>query len=238
MKALVATIKTSSEPALNFLKSTEGCGAERLTFRNIPNRGVVYGLQAIYEGAKDFDAIVFMHDDVLIHHNNWAMKIADIFFTHPDAVVVGLGGATGLGTSDIYKSPYRINQLQRIDYASNQRDWEIHGKRETGTRQVAVVDGFFMAIRKSFLDQIGGWRDFKHNFHMYDAWVCLQAARLGKQVWMVGVDCTHFGGGTSITPEYMEWCKEHGTTSEREHQEPHVTIYNEFRDVLPLRVGE
>jgi hypothetical protein len=53
---------------------------------------------------------------------------------------------------------------------------------------------------------------------------------------MIGIDCEHHGGGTSTRAEYVDWCREHGTTPEREHREPHVWQYNEFRDVLPVRV--
>jgi hypothetical protein len=53
---------------------------------------------------------------------------------------------------------------------------------------------------------------------------------------MVGVPCHHQGGGTSTKPEYLEWCKEHGTTPKDEHLKPHGWMYDRYRDILPLRI--
>ena len=71
---------------------------------------------------------------------------------------------------------------------------------------------------------------------MYDVALCLMAHRHGWKVRMVGVNCTHHGGGTSTTADYVQDCKDRGTSVEAEHTEPHVWCYNEFRDVLPLRI--
>ena len=178
---------------------------------------------------------VFMHNDVDIHAPWTDRVLAE--FNDPKVGIVGFGGAVGIGTSEIYKRPYDVWQLQRIGYRSNQRDWHIHGTHETGACNVAVVDGFFIAARKEFLFQIKGWSWFPFQFHCYDTAVCLMAARHGWKVRMVGVDCTHRGGGTSITPEYKARCEKAGTTIEREHSEPHKWLYSEFKDCLPLRVA-
>jgi hypothetical protein len=112
----------------------------------------------------------------------------------------------------------------------------VHGSRLYGSEQVAVIDGFALAIRTSFLKEAGGWPVDHLSFHCYDLWACLMAARLGYQVRAVGIDCTHHGGGTSTKAEYVEWLKDKGRTPEQDHAEPHVWIYDEFRDVLPLRL--
>lgn len=198
------------------------------------NIGLVASYQAIYEESVA-PFICFAHDDVTVNEDGWNMRVLHEF-EDPNVAVVGFGGAMGIGTNEIYKVPYSLQQLQRIDYYSNQVDHEIHGKRETGARNIAVVDGFVICVRRSFLDQIGGWKWFPHRFHMYDVALCLMAHRHGWKVRMVGVSVTHHGGGTSTTPEYVMDCRERGTSVEAEHTEPHVWCYNEFRDLLPLRV--
>jgi GT2 family glycosyltransferase len=236
---IATTITTDTRKLSDFETSTTGIAANVSVYHNEPNCGVVPALQSVYRQQKGYDVIVFMHDDVLIYDHlssSWYEQVM-AEFCDPKVAIVGLGGASGIGLPDIYKIPYRTNQLQRIDYRSNQEDWEIHGGHGLGRRDVAVVDGFFMAVRTEFLNQIDGWAGFKHNFHMYDAYLCLMAARRGWKVRCVGVKCLHRGGGTSTKAEYAEWCKERGTTMERDHQEPHVFIYEEFRDLLPLRVG-
>jgi len=201
---------------------------------NSPNIGLVAAYQQEYLTYRDKQLIAFAHDD-WEPHEPWVARI-EAEFADPKVAIVGMGGAKGIGTPDIYKVPYQINQLQRIGYRSNQTDWEIHGARETGACDVAVVDGFFLAVRTAFLDQIGGWKWFPHRFHMYDVALCLMAHRHGWKVRMVGVSVTHHGGGTSTTPEYVMDCRERGTSVEAEHTEPHVWCYNEFRDILPLRI--
>ncbi len=225
---------------------------ERFDFDDVyvqqPNIGLVPAYEHLYQMTrKTDDLVLYMHDDVTVHPDSFLLPTQhgqllwrdrlEAEFADKRVAIVGFGGAMGIGTDDIYKAPYRIQQLIRHDYYSNQTDWEIHGKRETGSRQVAVVDGFAMAVRTKFLDEIGGWSWMKTNFHCYDTAMCLMAARRGWRVRMVGVAACHHGGGTSITPEYLSFCRERGTTAEREHYEPHRWEYDEFRDVLPLRVN-
>ena len=202
---------------------------------NQPNIGVVPAIQKLYEAYTDEDVICYVHDDVTCYDANWHSRVM-AEFDDPKVAVVGFGGATGIGVSDIYKTRYEISQLQRIGYASNQRDWDVHGSYEAGSKDVAVVDGFFMAVRTSFLREIGGFKWFPHRFHCYDTALCLMAHRKGYKVRMVGIECIHHGASFSASPLYLKWCLENGTTMEREHEEPHRWMYEFFRNELPLRV--
>lgn len=204
-------------------------------WENVPNVGLVPAMQRVYEEYLD-DLICYVHDDVTCYEIGWDQRIFTEF-SDPRVAIVGFGGATGIGVDDIYKTRYEISQLQRIGYASNQRDWEVHGTREAGAKDVAVVDGFFIAVRRKFLQEIGGFKWFLHRFHCYDTCLCLMAHRKGWKVRMVGIDCTHHGASYSASPEYKKWCHENGTTMEREHEEPHLWMYEFFRDELPLRIG-
>lgn len=235
MIALTATMKT--EVPNPFLIS---CGAAQLNWfahMNQPNIGTVKAYHKLWELHRDHDILIYMHDDVTIHAGEWLERVCLELMT-PEVAIVGLGGARGIGVPDLYKVPYRIQDLIRIGYSSNQTDAETHGERDAGERRVAVVDGFFMAIRGSFLAEVGGWDWIQSNFHCYDTAMCLEAIRRGWQVAMVGAECTHHGGGTSTTPAYAEWCKERGTTMELEHELPHRWLYERYRDILPYMVTE
>lgn len=201
---------------------------------NSPNIGLVAAYQLLYEGARNKDIIAFTHDD-WEPHEPWVARV-EAEFSDPNVAIVGLGGAKGIGVDDIYRTPYKLQQLQRIDYMSNQTDAEIHGKRFTGACDVAVLDGFFMAVRTSFLDEIGGFKWFPHRFHCYDTALCLMAHRHGYKVRMVGISATHWGGGTSTSADYVQDCKDRGTSVAAEHTEPHRWMYDEFRDLMPLRI--
>jgi GT2 family glycosyltransferase len=234
---ILVTITTNAhrERFDSFLIGTAFCDAKYEVFSNVPNIGVAPAMQKLYECHPNEDIIAYVHDDVTVYSHDWCKRVV-AEFSDPKVAIVGFGGATGIGVPGIYKTRYEITQLQRINYASNMQDWETHGSYEAGSRDVAVVDGFFMAVRTSFLKEIGGWKWFPHNFHNYDNALCLMAHRHGYKVRMVGVECRHHGGGTSTSPEYAEWCRENGTTMEREHEAPHRWMYEEFRDLLPLRV--
>jgi hypothetical protein len=179
------------------------------------------------------DVIIYCHDDLTIHDPKWLDCVTSCMCI-PTVVAVGLGGATGLGTKDLYRKPANIRNLARQGYASNQTDAEVHGERRTGFRGVVVIEQFFMAIRTNWLRSIGGWPTKHLTHHCLDMWLACEAARHRKDIYMVGVSCTHHGGGSSTKPAYKEAVWLQGGTLESDHQIPHRWIYENYRDVLPL----
>lgn len=235
MVVLSVTIKR--EAPLPFLVACGAAGIQWDMYFNEPNIGPVQAYHKLWEKYRLEDALVYVHDDVSIYDANWLERVG-LELMDPKVAIVGFGGATAIGVPDIYKVPYQIQQLIRTNYVSNQNGWEVHGSQEMGEKRVAVVDGYFMAIKGQFLREVGGWDWIQSNFHCYDLAMCLEAVRRGWEVRMVGVSCDHHGGGTSTKGEYITWCKEHATTPEEEHSKPHVWLYNEYRDILPLRIEQ
>lgn len=207
------------------------------SWRTPEKTGPVGCLQFGYEvSLASDDILAYIHDDVQIYEHGWDTRVLKEF-DDPSVAVVGFGGGTGLGTPGIYKTPYRLQQLARSNYQSNVRDAEVHGARFAGERDVAVLDGFCLIVRKSFLDLIGGWPTDRLMFHMYDAFLCCMARRHGYRVRLVGVDCQHFGGRTSTQRPYNEWLQEKfGKTDSDVHRDAHEWCYEEFQDVLPFDV--
>ncbi len=189
-----------------------------------------------YQGlleASTADVLIYVHDDVTIHEKGWMPSVIDMF-EQMNATVVGLGGATSLGHPDLYKRPYRLADMARGGYVSNQADWQIHGEREQGFKKVAVVEAFFMAVRRDFLLSIGGWPVNHLSHHCLDLWLACEAARAQKDSYMVGCSVTHHGGGSSTKPIYTQAKWLQGGTLERDHQAPHEWLYDTYRDVLPI----
>jgi hypothetical protein len=189
------------------------------------------------------DIIIYAHDDLEIHDITWLPRVLDMFkpiFDPGDprepeqTVVVGLGGATSLGHPNLYRKPYHLPHMARGGYVSNQTDWQTHGGLEEQCRQVAVVDAFFLAVRRSWLVRIGGWPVKHITHHVQDLWLACEAARDHKQTWMVGASCTHHGGRSSTAAEYKqaEWLQ--GKSLETDHQLPHRWLYEKYADVLPI----
>ena len=198
------------------------------------NHAPCWWYQYILENVSE-DIIIYCHDDLTIHDPEWVNRIKGVF-DKKDATVVGLGGALGLGNADLYRKLYYMNNMARIGYSSNQRDAEVHGARFTGIRQVAVLDAFCMAVRRDWLVAIGGWPIRYLTHHCLDLWLACEAARQDKTTWMVGVDCTHHGGGSSVSPLYAQAKWLQGHTQEQDHQRPHHWLWDEYRDVLPIKV--
>lgn len=183
------------------------------------------------------DILMYIHDDVTIHDAQWVDRVMRIFRDRPRCVCVGLGGAWGLGHDDLYKTRFRMAHMARQGYASNQTDWKTHGTHEKGDKRVAVVDAFFLAVRTDFMGLVGGWPVGHLTHHCLDLWIACEAARHGREVWMTGVNCTHHGGGSSTKPMYKaaKWLQ--GRSLEQDHYRPHRWLYEEYKDVLPIRVS-
>jgi len=184
------------------------------------------------------DVIIYVHDDVMIRDEQWLEKVMALFDGNSNCVAVGLGGATALGSRDLYRKPFNIWNMARRGYASNQTDAEVHGERFADARRVAVMDAFFIAVRCDWLRGLGGWPVAHLTHHCLDLWLACEAARTGREIWMTGIDCTHHGGGSSTTPQYAQakWLK--GQSMESDHVLPHRWLFETYRDVLPLEIGQ
>lgn len=215
------------------------------TQHNTPedNLGVIGSYQKLYEQTNE-ELLMFIHDDVICREEGWDERVIKEFGQTRGSDrrmvgVVGFGGALEHGTGDLYKTPYRLQQLARNQYYSNVDDSEVHGQRFTGSMEAAVIDGFCIIVRRSLLERVGGWPvDRYPPHHNYDYWICAMAHRLGFSVRVVGIRCHHHGGRTAVSPEYLEWAKKTKWGSDSKmHEEGHRLIYEDFRDQLPYRVG-
>jgi hypothetical protein len=200
------------------------------------NLGVIGSYQKLYETAAG-DILMFAHDDLICREQNWDLRVMKEF-EDPSVGVLGFGGALRHGHPDLYKTPYKLQNLARYNYRSNVDDAEVHGERFTGSCEAAVIDGFAIIVRRELLDKCGGWQPDKWPpHHLYDYRICCEAHRYKYQVRVVGIRCHHRGGGTAVSSAYHEWCKTTKWGSDvAMHQAGHRLIYDEFHDVLPYEV--
>ena len=182
----------------------------------------------------DATIIGYLHNDLYIHEHGWDQRVLESFEDERVAVV-GFVGATGLADEDIYKRKYDFRQLARCDVWSNLTDAEVHGGRETGTREIAVVDSCGVFVRRELLHRCGGWpiARYPNSSHCSDLWICCMAARMQLRVQLVGVACTHKSGGKGDAG--TRWLDARGGDTSL-HRKAHELIYEDFRDVLPIRV--
>src|SRR3954469_2520195 len=182
----------------NLVVSYKLAGTNRSADRWGPVRAMAEGAAAL-EGSGA-DILVFCHDDIEVYED-WSLMVSTIFEAREDAGLVGFHGAKGLGSEDIYRTRYQLNQLARYNPMSNMVDAEQHGKRVTLPCEVSTVDGFFMAVRAKAYYEVGGWEAcLKDNivFHMYDSWMAMAVREQGYRTYLAPVNCRHSGGSTEV----------------------------------------
>jgi GT2 family glycosyltransferase len=189
----------------------------------VPNREILDAYQTIYQNTND-PVIGYIHDDVYIYEKGWDQRVLGEF-NDPKVGLVGFGGALGHGTPNLYTVPYHLPNLARQHFMSNMRSAEMHGMRFPSKRDVAVLDGFALFVRRPILDTVGGW-DMKATYFMYAEWLCCEVRRQGYRIRLVGVDCEHLGGRSSTAG------------LKDDYQEAHRYFYERNRDVMPYRIEE
>lgn len=219
---------------------------EKTASRPIPRThvtGVMGPVQAFLVGIEEAAAagaevVACLHDDLEILVRGWDEEIEELFVRNRHALLCGFGGAKGLGALDIYKTPYRLEQLARVDFISNMKDAEAHGRRSQLPQEVACLDGFSLIGRAKFMlkafqkfDKLGVIH------HGFDSWLGAEAWRVGGTCWYLPVACHHAGGATAVgDPRFAQWAAEHadGESAIRNHS--HRMMYADLRGVLPLRI--
>lgn len=199
------------------------------------NLGVVGSYQELYTQTQEDkeDILCYVHDDVVCKERGWDGRVLKEF-EDPAVAIVGFGGARWHGVPEMYKVPYVLQQLRRGDYLSNVDDAEVHGKRFAGVCDIAVLDGFAMAVRRGFLERIGGFSTLATHcdFFCYDYAMCALVRRHGFRIRLVGVQCHHRGGSTSVANK--DAVKE--IVGQAAYDASHKWFYEEFRDVMPAVV--
>ncbi len=190
----------------------------------IANTDVLTAFQTLYEHSTE-PLLMYVHDDVMIHEKGWDTRVLKEF-EDPAVGVVGFGGALGHGQPYLYQVPYHLPDLARQTFLSNMKNAEDHGGRFTGERDVAILDGFALFVRRSVLDKVGGWNP-KATYYMYTEWLCCEARRQGYKIRLVGVACEHLGGRSS---GYI--------LATDNYEEAHKYFYENNRDMMPWRVAE
>lgn len=199
------------------------------------------------------DIIACFHDDLELSDPDWAKKVITHFTRHPNCGLAGFGGAIGLGDSDIYQKPYDPMQLARVGFRSNMTNAEAHGIRSLLPERVACLDGFSQIGRREFFE--GKWReaqalgegdappwqklqDLGVTHHFYDSMLGCYAKRYGWETWYLPISCHHYGGRTAVGDRgYQAWASHQVTGGDHGFWEAaHRIGYDEFRDVLPIRV--
>lgn len=234
-KTPLVIVDNGSEPELrDWLVGLED---QDFVIRNAENEGVLKSLNQIYRIAStvyDANYIFYTHNDVMIYEKGWETKIKRIIeaenSNHPNKIgVAGFYGAKGIGTPDIYRSPYQMQQMIRVENVSNcNRMDAVHGYRNIRigeTEDVAVMDGFSLIVNVELLDRIGGFDRTYPPHHMYDNDICLESLDKGYRNIVMAMDAQHLGGRTDVGED---WTKNMGMTKQEVHTAAHPVFYDKW----------
>ncbi len=150
--------------------------------RNPKNLGISKAYNSAATAAK-YDVLCFMHNDVFVFKENWALKIRDFILKTSNAGIVGLYGA----------------MLIRQNGSFMGRGI-VHSKLNTGNlrsdyTKVAVVDGLLMAIRREVCNDIGRF-DERYTLHYYDKDLSLKTYTAGYTNFVINIPFIHKGAET------------------------------------------
>jgi GT2 family glycosyltransferase len=190
----------------------------------VEGKRVVDAYEEIYENTRE-TVIGFVHDDLVCHETDWDFTVMQEFLD-PGVGLVGVAGAWGHGDPNLYKSPFKIANMARRGFMSNMMDAEKHGARFRGARDVAVLDGVALFVRREVLNKAGGWPKTGIDYFMYSEWLCCMTRRLGYRIRLVGLSVDHLGGkSTGLNPDVKF-----------DFEGEHRFLYDNFRDVLPCEL--
>ena len=216
-----------------------GLSGDDIVIRNEQNVGLPKALnQAMI--VSDTDYTFFTHSDIEMFEQDWDLKIEQAIEDAGNVGVAGFYGAYGIGSSDIYRTPYHFTQLVRVIPVAGDRckqDPKIHGHAQFKElwKKVAVLDGFSLIVKNE-----AGFV-FDESFgphHMYDSDIALQAYNKGMQVICINMDVIHYGGRTDVGED---WATPFGKTKQEVHREAHPPFYEKWGGgrqniCLPFRV--
>jgi len=225
----------------------ENSRSGRLGITHVINEEPVGVVPAFGEGIRQAvnldrppDIIACIHDDVAIYKEGWDDSVAHFFQTHPECVLLGFGGAFGVGHHLMYQEPYDPMSLARHRFVSNMKHAEAHGQRTVHPHQIAVLDGFSLIGRRDFM--VTAWEKLESLgiiHHAYDVGVGCMARRMEKETWLLPLSCHHHGGMTAVAnPKYKEWADKLAGGDGAIWHQAHKAIWTEYRDVLPFYIRE
>jgi hypothetical protein len=206
--------------------------------RGMQSVGIPKVSRLLQDYRKDKHIVAFLHDDLRIDDPGWAEKVLDHFNIVEDCVLLGFGGAAGVGAEGMYSKPFDPMTLARHDFMSNMRDAEKHGRRVTEARRVAVLDGFSLIGRSRFMELVIEWLTTTGVIHhAYDVAFGAYARQLGLETWLLPLKCHHHGGMSAVAdPKYKLWADEKHGGDQEIWTRAHKVVWDGFREELPFWV--
>ena len=213
--------KTITPVLLENIKNTVGVNYELIVIDNSENNYSIFEAYNLGIKKSKSELLCFMHDDVLLHTNNWGTILVDIFNKNKN---VGLLGVAGAKVKTKMPSPWwnchynqQVIKIIQHDGSAVPKNTE-DGFGENSESEVVVIDGVFMVLKKS----IGiMFNENMKGYHNYDLNISFECKQKGYQVLVTNqILIEHFSSG-NLNKDWVE----------SSHK-----LHNIYKSVLPLQV--
>ena len=179
------------------IKQTIGVPYEVIVTENAD--GAV-GLAEVYNrNAKKakYNFLLFLHEDTEFKTNNWGVMLVNLL-RKDDVGVIGIAGSTYMAANGSWISPKVPFIKGRIVHAcerDNTKEQVELFSEEEGNFEVVVLDGVFLAAKKSIVEEIPFDEETFTKFHFYDIDFSLRVARKYKVMVTTDILLKHYSGG-------------------------------------------
>ena len=176
------------------------------TYNNTSPLCATYNKYLTKENLKEYDCILFVHDDITIDSINFLQTIRNFFKNGYD--VVGLAGGSKLQIKKpclwhLLCKPETLSGVVSHYYNKTDYAYTIFGDVP---KDVILLDGLFLAVRtKSIALHDVRFDEQLKGFHCYDIKFCLDCHLAGLKLTTAPIHVIHESPGlTEITDDYRK----------------------------------
>lgn len=181
---------------LENIKSTVGCDYELITIDNSQNQYSIFEAYNLGIKKSNGEFLCFIHDDIWFHTDNWGVISQNIFNKYNKLGLLGVAGAK-LKTkmmSPWWNCHYNQQVINIIQHNKNaEPEKTMVGFDENSEAEVVVIDGVFMALRKSMNIRFS---EVMAGHHNYDLNISFECKKIGYQIMVTNqILIEHFSSG-------------------------------------------
>lgn len=170
------------------------------------------GICEVYNAAgaqARYDLMCFMHEDIILHTQDWGKKVAEIM-RDPEIGLLGIAGSEYKSLTPapwacpgVLPTRHKANILQRFKFVDKPTVHEYHNADNEVLSQVVAVDGVWMCTRRNVFDEFKFDDKALSRFHGYDVDYSLQVGIKYKVYVTYDVLLEHFSEG-NYSDEWLE----------------------------------
>ncbi len=163
------------------------------------NSSIKYGLCKVYNlcaSKAKYGNLLFIHEDIVFHTEGWGQKLIE-HLTDKKIGVIGIAGSK-------YKSklpgpwwgvPKEMQHIHIFQHTDTGRKEYSSINSELNRQPIAIVDGVFMACRKSIWETNPFDEKTFSGFHNYDLDFSLSVGQRSKNLFVNDILIEHFSPG-------------------------------------------